>query len=146
MYGNIMVAMNDSESSQRVLDEALRMGDAAKTTIRLLFVADGRALSSYPVAYRETTRRQAQELLDAAQLRVRQAGLKCEIRLEETLSTVDSVVDCLLRHAASMPADLAVMGTHGRGGWMRLAKGSVAESFARRSTCPVLLTRLSTRP
>jgi nucleotide-binding universal stress UspA family protein len=37
------------------------------------------------------------------------------------------------------------MGTHGRSGLRRLALGSVAEAFVRRSTCPVLLTRASKR-
>jgi universal stress protein A len=38
-------------------------------------------------------------------------------------------------------ADLIVMGTHGRSGLTRLLIGSVAESVARSSTCPVLLVR-----
>jgi len=40
-----------------------------------------------------------------------------------------------------MLADVVVMGTHGRTGLRRLALGSVAEAFVRRSTCAVLLTR-----
>ena len=40
--------------------------------------------------------------------------------------------------AEEMPADLVVMGTHGRGGLERLFLGSVAEKLIRRLPCPVL--------
>ncbi len=37
-----------------------------------------------------------------------------------------------------LPADLIVMGTHGRGGFERLLLGSVAEKVLRKANCPVL--------
>jgi nucleotide-binding universal stress UspA family protein len=40
--------------------------------------------------------------------------------------------------AEELPADLVVMGTHGRGGFERLFLGSVAEKLLRRLPCPVL--------
>lgn len=40
--------------------------------------------------------------------------------------------------ALEMPADLVVMGTHGRGGLEHLFLGSVAEKLLRRLPCPVL--------
>jgi nucleotide-binding universal stress UspA family protein len=44
------------------------------------------------------------------------------------------IVNC----AASMKADLLVMGTHGLGGFHRLLLGSVTEKVVRTVTCPVL--------
>ena len=44
----------------------------------------------------------------------------------------------ILAEAASLPADLLVMGTHGRGGLDRLVLGSVAEKVLRKAQCPVL--------
>ncbi|MGE3491080.1 MAG: universal stress protein [Vicinamibacterales bacterium] len=44
----------------------------------------------------------------------------------------------ILRHAASLPADLLVMGTHGRSGFSRLFLGSVTERVLRNAPCPVL--------
>ena len=48
------------------------------------------------------------------------------------------VVAELLARARSWPADLIVMGTHGRGGFERWVLGSVTEKVLRQAPCPVL--------
>jgi nucleotide-binding universal stress UspA family protein len=48
------------------------------------------------------------------------------------------VVSEVLARARSWPADLVVMGTHGRGGFERWVLGSVTEKVLRRAPCPVL--------
>jgi universal stress protein E len=45
----------------------------------------------------------------------------------------------ILRDLEQNPADLVVLGTHGRGGFDRLMLGSVAATVARRAPCSVLL-------
>jgi nucleotide-binding universal stress UspA family protein len=44
----------------------------------------------------------------------------------------------ILRHAAALPADVIVMGTHGRSGFERLLVGSVTERVLLKARCPVL--------
>jgi nucleotide-binding universal stress UspA family protein len=44
----------------------------------------------------------------------------------------------ILEAATDLPADLVVMGTHGRGGFEELLLGSVADKVLRRARCPVL--------
>ena len=44
----------------------------------------------------------------------------------------------IVRCARELPADLVVMGTHGRSGFERLILGSVTEKVLRKSPCPVL--------
>jgi nucleotide-binding universal stress UspA family protein len=44
----------------------------------------------------------------------------------------------ILALAEELPADLVVLGTHGRGGFERLVLGSVAEKLLRRLPCPIL--------
>ena len=44
----------------------------------------------------------------------------------------------ILRAAEALPADLLVMGTHGRSGFARLVLGSVTETVLRKAVCPVL--------
>ena len=48
------------------------------------------------------------------------------------------VVSEILKRAAALPADVIVMGTHGRSGFDRLLLGSVAERVLAKATCPVL--------
>jgi universal stress protein A len=49
----------------------------------------------------------------------------------------------ILSASANLPADLVVVGTHGRSGLSRLALGSVAESVVRGARCSVLVVRLN---
>lgn len=46
--------------------------------------------------------------------------------------------DEILDLAGTMPADLVVLGTHGRSGFERLLLGSVAEKVLRKAACPVM--------
>ena len=56
----------------------------------------------------------------------------------EVAIDVGPVVRRILERASNVAADLIVVGTHGRGGFARLALGSVAEKVLRKATCPVL--------
>ena len=49
-----------------------------------------------------------------------------------------NVVSWIVRRASELPADLIVMGTHGRSGFERLLLGSVTERVLMKSPCPVL--------
>jgi hypothetical protein len=64
------------------------------------------------------------------------ADARAERRLEEG----DAVTE-ILRVAEEAPADLIVLGTHGRTGLARLLMGSVAEQVVRRAPCPVLTVK-----
>ncbi len=68
----------------------------------------------------------------------------------DPLDVVDVVYDevkasdvaaAILHRASVLPADLVVMGTHGRSGLGRALLGSVAESVMRHARCPVLTVR-----
>jgi nucleotide-binding universal stress UspA family protein len=47
----------------------------------------------------------------------------------------------IVKAAQEWPADLIVIGSHGRGGVQRLLLGSVAEGVMRHAKCPVLVVR-----
>ena len=48
------------------------------------------------------------------------------------------VVGEILQAASALPADLIVMGTHGRGGFQRWILGSATEKILRQAPCPVM--------
>jgi nucleotide-binding universal stress UspA family protein len=51
--------------------------------------------------------------------------------------------DVIVDRAASLGAGLIIMATHGRSGLARAFVGNVADEVVRRSSCPVLLVRIS---
>jgi len=59
----------------------------------------------------------------------------------KTSVLIGSPVTEILRQAAALPADLIVLGTHGRSGFEHLLMGSVAERVLRKAACPVLTIR-----
>jgi len=65
--------------------------------------------------------------------KVTKTGIKLEAAVDVGLP-----VRHILDRAASLPADLIVMGTHGAGGFEHLVLGSVTEKVLRRAPCPVL--------
>lgn len=60
-----------------------------------------------------------------------------DVELEEETRIADAIV----ARATSLPADLIVMGTHGRTAMSQLLVGSVAERVVRTAPCPVLTVR-----
>jgi len=60
-------------------------------------------------------------------------GITADARIDEGIPA-----DCILQCARVLPADLVVIGTHGRGAIERLVLGSVAERVLRHAPCPVL--------
>ena len=78
-------------------------------------------------------------VLSNAEGRVRERGLSAEAVLQECWGRRAS--DVIIEQAEQWPADLIVMGTHGRRGLHRLALGSDAEKVARGAPVPVLLVR-----
>jgi nucleotide-binding universal stress UspA family protein len=57
---------------------------------------------------------------------------------------VGKPADMIVRSAEEWPADMIVIGSHGRGGIGRLLLGSVAEVVMRQAPCPILVVRAQT--
>jgi len=146
MYQNILVAVDGSASSQRALNEAIRMAQLAHGKVTALYVLDQSTTFTYageydPRAFVDALREDARRVLDDAQKRFTELGVAGDVEMVETESVGEDIATCLQRCAHRRRADLFVMGTHGRRGMRRLVLGSVAERFLRFSTCPVLLVR-----
>ena len=83
------------------------------------------------------------DLVNAAQGRLQEAVSRFAIDGEAIVKSgpaAQTIVDL----AASAPAELVIVGTHGRTGLSRLTLGSTAEAVIRSAPCSVLVVRLAT--
>jgi nucleotide-binding universal stress UspA family protein len=146
MYARILVPIDGSTTSQRGLDEACAIAAKLGSALRLIHVVDdaslamsgaglaaniGELLMSLAVA--------GEQIVAAGRERAKQHQVPVETVLRHCLA--GRVADVIVKEAAQWPADLIVIGTHGRRGGARLLLGSDAEHVLRSAPVPVLLVR-----
>ncbi|HKJ07823.1 MAG TPA: universal stress protein [Gammaproteobacteria bacterium] len=145
MYERILVAVDASPTSERALQEAARLAGVCNARLRVVHVADEVTLSAETShAAEEFARKKldaASAVLTRAQQLAEQSGATVETRLLELDTFKGSIAELIVAQAADWPADLVVMGTHGRRGLSHLLLGSVAEHVLRVSSTPLLLVR-----
>jgi nucleotide-binding universal stress UspA family protein len=145
MYQKILVPIDGSAPSLRGLQEAIRLAKGAGATLKLVHVVNefvfDPAYAPMPLyePVIESMRTNGQRILAQAEATARDGGVACDTQLIETIG--GSVARLLLEVAGKWPADLIVMGTHGRRGVRRAVLGSDAEAVLRTATVPVLLVR-----
>lgn len=145
MYQRILVPVDGSVTSDRALQEAVKLANA-ESQLRLIYVLD----DIYPLdaegyayintdALHEAMRHTGERLLTRAAKSAQRSGAVVETALLEASGhRIATVID---EDAKRWGADLLVLGTHGRSGLSRLLLGSVAEGVVRGAASPVLLVR-----
>ena len=146
MYKRILVAIDNSTTAQKALDEAITLARSLGASLCITHAADegpltqhGMGLGSYIDVdkIKEEMRNTGNALL--AQALAKAAGCQAEVKLLE--SAQKRLGDMIIAAATEWQADLIVMGTHGRRGFERFLVGSVAEHMVRTSTTSLLLVR-----
>jgi nucleotide-binding universal stress UspA family protein len=140
IFHSLLCPIDLSAHSRRALDHAIRVGRHHGASLTALYVIpppvptvpslDSLAYPGYVYTPEdlEAIDREVQAFVDA-----KRAGLRIESRVVQGYP-VGEILDV----AASLAADLIVVGTHGRGGFQRLVLGSVAERVLARAKCPVM--------
>jgi nucleotide-binding universal stress UspA family protein len=146
MYQRILVPIDGSATSKRGLEEAIRLAKLTQGQIRLFHVIDelsfGLAMDAYAGYagdWLKVLRANGNRILDEARATAQAAGVEADVQLCDSFS--GSVHQMVNVEAAKWPADLIVLGTHGRRGIGRAVMGSSAEHVLRYATVPVLLVR-----
>jgi nucleotide-binding universal stress UspA family protein len=144
MYKRILVAVDGSETSNVALQEAVKMARDHESQIRLVHVVDltmaySAVEAPYILEYRKAMEEEGRKVLAECATLPRSAGVQCESKCVVTFGK--HVYEVIEEQAAQWPADLVVIGTHGRTGIRRLLLGSVAEGLTRISSKPILLIR-----
>ena len=152
MYKHILVAVDGSDISNLALREAIKLAKDQQAVLRLVHVVDESPAylavddSTMPdpnlvAEIQKALRVTGENVLSACAAMVRKAGVEAgtTMKIVETLGP--RICDAIEEEAMRWPADLIVIGTHGRRGFRRLLLGSVAEGVVRVATKPVLLIR-----
>ncbi len=138
----ILCAIDFSEPSHRALDYAVTLGRTCHARVVALHVcpveempvrAYGGPVVAEPITIAAVDRQRITADLKTLIARVKDGTVWVEGTVVE-----GSVPDQILTRAQNLPADLLVVGTHGRSGFERLVLGSVAEKLLRKAPCPVL--------
>ena len=145
MYKHILVAVDGSDTSNLALQEAMKLAKEQQAALRLVHVVDETptymtmdtafALGDFQKAMREA----GQKVLATCAATARQAGVEVDTKF--IVLQTQRICDAIIEEAKRWPADLIVIGTHGRHGFNHLLLGSVAEGVIRLATSPVLVIR-----
>lgn len=135
----ILCPVDFSEHSTHALEQATRLAGWYGARLAVLHVRPtvvphpdmpaGGAVAPWLVAELEALRQRVMAACGAAVA----AGVTVE-----SLTTAGEPVHDILACAATLPADLIVLGTHGLSGFQHLVLGSVTEKVLRKASCPVL--------
>jgi nucleotide-binding universal stress UspA family protein len=140
-----LVPIDGSATSSCGLNEAIKVAGKFGGRIRLVHIvnelisAGAEGAGIYSGDLMVSLRNGGKSLLAQAAAQVRRQGVEVDSVMIESLGV--SAADFIVEQARLWPADLIVMGTHGRRGLVRVAMGSDAESVVRIAPVPVLLVR-----
>jgi nucleotide-binding universal stress UspA family protein len=132
----ILVPVDFSENSMKILDAAGYFSDKCKAQLNVVFVVQsfddysGFFVPHMPVAKFE------EEMVQAAEQKMEQF-LAAHKNVQAKV-LVGDVAEEIIRHAEDSGMDMIIMGTHGYKGLEKVMFGSVAEKVVRSSPCPVL--------
>ncbi|MEO6407305.1 MAG: universal stress protein [Burkholderiaceae bacterium] len=146
MYQRILVPIDGSATAARGLAEAIQLARLTRGRLRLIHVVDELSLTLGVGAGMTATgdllnlvREAGAATLVEGSKTVQAAGIEVDTVLKDSFA--GRIYELVVAEAASWPADLIVVGTHGRRGVERLVLGSDAENISRHAQTPVLLVR-----
>ena len=139
-FRKILIAVDDDPVSVRAADVGSELARALGGEVALIHVND------IVVAYAGDTGIPRRDLIAQTELEGKRLLSGFRQRLSLAPSTLEFVevgtpATAITRAAKDWPADLIVIGSHGRGGMRRALLGSVAEGVMRNAPCPVLVVR-----
>jgi nucleotide-binding universal stress UspA family protein len=145
MYQRILVPVDGSPTSNAGLAEAARLAKLTGARLRLVhvldempFVMSAEGYSAMSSDVRRLLREAGERVLAAASRQIEGSGVEFDTLLCDKSGRI---CDRVAEQAKAWPADVIVLGTHGRRGVGRMLLGSDAEQIVRNAPVPVLLVR-----
>lgn len=144
MFRKLLLPTDGSDPSIAAADIAIEIARLEKVPLHAVFVIEpyafGNAVETRPVEpadYDEQARKGATFAFERIVQAASAQGVHCETSITEHAQAAVGIVET----AASIGADLIVMGSRGRGGMARLVLGSVAAKVLELSRVPVLIVK-----
>jgi nucleotide-binding universal stress UspA family protein len=146
MFKRILVAVDASDTGEQALQMAIGLATESQAQLRIVHAVDVSNVNMESEqlshsAMTEKIKKNGQDTLRNAEMKAAAAGIEAETNLVVMETLKPRIAEAIIEDAEAWPADLIVIGTHGRRGLSRLVVGSVAEGIVRGATQPVLLTR-----
>lgn len=146
MYKRILVAVDGSDTARLALQESIKLARELGAQLRLVHVIDVTNVNlgldfPYSEQMSDALKKTGQGVLEKAAAEASVAGVPVETGLLEIDKLGLRIPETIAADAEVWPADVIVIGTHGRRGLNHLLLGSVAEGVVRVATKPVLLIR-----
>ena len=141
----ILLATDFSDFSNEALDYAVYLARGFGADLHLLHVFEppffshsGVSLNVRPEVHQwiMEVKQEAQEKLGKLAEEVRHHGAKVHPIFKEGTPFLE-----ILKTAGEIPADLIVLGTHGRTGLAHVLMGSVAQRVVQKAACPVFTVK-----
>ncbi|ENV51959.1 Universal stress protein family [Acinetobacter junii CIP 107470 = MTCC 11364] len=143
-YQKILVAIDDSEISANVIQQAAQLAKALNSQITLVqimtldpYLADAYLRMGQSNELIERVRSYVQENLTKAQKQFEELGQTVATQVVEGFSVHEEII----KAAQNLEVDLIIMGSHGRTGFKKFILGSVAQKVLGESHIPVLIVR-----
>jgi nucleotide-binding universal stress UspA family protein len=135
----ILAALDGSEHSERVFDQALSMAKICNSKLFAISVVDlhPKQMEVAP-ALLEKRSAEAKRILERAKQKAEQENIACETILHMGVSANEFI----LQEAKEKDIDLIVIGTHGTTGLKKVVMGSVAGMVIQSAPCAVLVSPL----
>jgi universal stress protein A len=138
----ILIGVEDAKSSEATVRALTKQFPPESTEVQLLhavppptyFIPPEMAAGYAPELHDEITA--GKKLVDGIAKSLVDSGFKVSTAVRQ-----GDVREVIVESAAEWPADLILVGSHGRRGLQRFVLGSVAEFVARRAQCSVEIVR-----
>jgi nucleotide-binding universal stress UspA family protein len=144
MFKHILVAVDGSDTAQQAVAKAAGLAKAFGSEVSVVYVIDPYPFTGVgtDLAYGQdqslsAATNEANSALEAAQQLAAQQGVDANVMVVEGHAVHRGIAET----AASVDADLIVMGSHGRKGLEKLVLGSVTQRVLGDVHIPVLVVR-----
>ena len=140
VFRRILVAIDREPIAARAATIAIELARLAGAEIAFIHVIDPALVNAVdtgiqPAVLAASAKEEAQQLIAGFRKRFEQQAAALEF------VQIGSPLTEIVNAARNWPADLVVIGSHGRSGVKRALMGSVAEGVMRNAPCPVLVVR-----